>query len=69
MFWFRFLIGIFLFLMFVYYVTVVAQALGVLSMTDEEISLKGLLPFYYWNKLLKKQNPNSTTNTTNNGSN
>lgn len=58
MIWIRVLGGVLFCLLLIYYFTVVAQAMGVLSMTDEEISIKGLIPFYYWTRLPSSDKPN-----------
>ena len=59
MFWMRLFVGIFVFLLIIYYATVIAQSLGVITFTDEDISpLKGLVPFYYWRGLFKKDKNN-----------
>lgn len=51
MYFFRFLIGIVLFLVFVYYIMLALQLWGVISFTDKTITRKGLVvPFYYWFK-------------------
>ncbi len=38
-------------LLIAYYATVVLQLFGITRITDNELSFKGLIPFYYWFKL------------------
>lgn len=59
MIWFRLLIGIFVFLLMAYYATVVLQLLGFPFLPDEEITLKGIIPFYYWKKLFSTKKTTS----------
>jgi hypothetical protein len=46
---FKFLLGIFLFLVLVYYFMLALHMWGILTFTKKAITHKGLLiPFYYW---------------------
>ena len=48
MYFFKFILGVFLFLMFVYYIMVALQLFGVITFTEKEITKKVFIPFYYW---------------------
>ena len=48
MYFFRFILGVFLFLVFVYYIMVALQLFGVITFTEKEITKKVFIPFYYW---------------------
>lgn len=49
MYFFKFILGIILFLMFAYYIMLTLQLFGAITFTEKEITLKRvLIPFYYW---------------------
>lgn len=51
MYFFRFILGIFLFLVMVYYIMVSLHLFGIITITEKEIEAKRIfVPFYYWFK-------------------
>ena len=49
MYFFRLILGVFLFLVLVYYLMLALNLFGILTFTEKEIKGKKILiPFYYW---------------------
>ena len=49
MYFFRLILGVFLFIMLIYYIMLALHLFGILNFTEKEISPKKLfIPFYYW---------------------
>lgn len=48
MYFFKLILGLFLFLVFAYYIMLALQLFGVIKFTEKEITKKILIPFYYW---------------------
>lgn len=49
MYFFRLILGVFLFLVLVYYLMLALNLIGILTFTEKEIKIKKILiPFYYW---------------------
>ena len=49
MYFFRFILGVFLFVMLLYYIMLALHLFGIISFTEKEITSKKLfIPFYYW---------------------
>lgn len=50
MYFFRLILGVFLVLMLMYYIMLALHLWNIVKITDEEITPKAIIPFYYWFK-------------------
>jgi hypothetical protein len=48
MYFFKLILGLFLFLLLVYYIMLALQLFGIIKFTEKEITKKIFIPFYYW---------------------